>query len=210
MAGTALLWAIGAVLIAALLMSAAWPEAIETSSPRRRPRKVLIVVAALTAVSGGWLGYARWQDHPPYAPAAIGATATVRLTDDAQFGEDARALGVTGLGMVLNAPGSQNFVGRIDYTVPKDVEAGGYYHVIVVNRRDDQASPLLFGTDGGGWDGFLDNLPRRYPWLSALTPVPDNDPYHDPSFHTGGQAVTSPADAAGPIAFVGVSPAPRG
>ena len=114
----AVVWAIGAVVIAAQLVGAAWPGTGDRSAAWRRPHGVLVTVAVLVAVSGGWLGYARWQDHPPYQPAALGATAKLRLTDEAHFDADARALGVTGLTMLLDQPGAQNFVGRLDYRLP--------------------------------------------------------------------------------------------
>lgn len=196
--GIALLWTVGGVSIAWLLATAAWRGASAGPAP------VLFVVATLVAVSAGWAGFAWWRDHPPYPASAVHATATLRFTDAGRFAGDARALGITGLGPLVDEAGQQQFVGRVDYTRPAGAAAGGgTYHVIVIDKRRNQVASWLSGTDGGGWSSRLSELAGRYPWLSATAPVVSDTGY---SFR--GSAVSAAADAPGPMTFVGSLPDP--
>jgi hypothetical protein len=199
-AGIGLLWTVGALSIAWLIASASWPAAQTDPAPKpRHLGRVLMVVATLCVASAAWAGYAWSKDHPPYPAAAIKATATIRFTNDARFDQDARALGVTGLTKLLGGPDDQQFIGRVDYARPAQASADDTYHVIVIDKRQNRVAPLLFGTDGGGWSGYLSQLPRRYPWLSAMAPNINTNGFP-------GSAVTATANAPGPLTFVGAFP----
>jgi hypothetical protein len=162
-------------------------------------RPLLAVVAALTLFTGAAVGLARWRDHPPYPASALHATATIRLTDTSRFAEDARAVGASGLNPMI-APESQVFVGRLDYRPPAAAGNAGSYRVVVIDKRQNRVAPQIYGVDGGGWDGRLADLPRRYPWLSAMASRQVGGGYTDP-----GLSVSAPANA-GPITFAGAFP----
>lgn len=203
-AGIGLLWTFGSIVVAALVASAAWPAAPPAPpSARRSPWPAVAAATLLAVASAGWAGYGWWQDHPPYGPDAIRATATIRLTDEAGFDKDAQAMGVSGLTGLVATPDWQQFVGRVDYTVPPGALPGARYEVVVINKRDDRAAPQIFGPDGGGWHGAYSQLPERYPWLSALAPAGQLD---DGQSRAGPHSVSAPADAPGPIVFVGTFP----
>ncbi len=197
--GIALLWTVGGLFIAWLIVAAAWRAAPAEPAPDARPlRRVLLVVAALVAGSAGWAGYAWWKDRPPYSPAAVQATATVRFTDETRFEADARALGITDLTGLVTDPDHQQFIGRVDLTTPAGVDADATYLVMVIDKRRDRVAPQLYGADGGGWSGSYSDLARRYSWLSATAPASTGTGYSDP-----GSAVSKAADSPGPVTFVG-------
>jgi hypothetical protein len=202
--GTRLLVTVGALSIAWFIASAAWPAGQAGSAPRTRPlARVLLVVATIVVASAGWAGYAWWTLRPPYPVAAINATATIRLTDGHRFDQDARALGTTGLTSLIGEPDDQQFIGRVDYTAPASAEADAdnRYYVIVIDKRQNRVAPVLVGTDGGAWYGSFSELPRRYQWLSAMTPTVSENGYS-----TDGMAVSAAAASPGPVTFVGSFP----
>lgn len=200
--GVATMWAIGAAVIAWVIRGAGQsaPAALQ-HRPMATARPVLQlagVVAALVVGSVAWASDGLWRDHPPYDPAAIRATATIRLTDFERFDDDAHALGITDLNALLDRPGDQVFIGRVDFTVPPAAQGAGTYHVVVIDERSNTIAPMLFGKDGGGWNGFLHQVPKKYPWLSAMAPVPVNGGWTSP-----GSEVSVASDATSPISFVG-------
>lgn len=167
---------------------------------RRPPRPISVITVASALVIGTaiWLGDAAWVDHAPYRPAAIGATATVRMTTDDTFEADEHALGITGLTGVDGGNDSRAFVGRVDFTTPAAAHGAGRYYVVVIDSRDNTVAPSLYDRDGSGWDGFLDDVPAQIPWLSALRPHRVGDGYSD-----AGAEVSADAGSTGPIVFTG-------
>ena len=68
----------------------------------------------------------------------------------------------------------------------------------MIDKRRDAVAEQLYDTDGGGWGGFYEDLPRRYPWLSAMAPTRTAAGYLSP-----GMAVSVSAGTPGPVSFVG-------
>ena len=191
--GVATMLAVGVIAIAWILATSVW----QPSSRALLQLTVLCVV--LVAGSLTWAGYGLWRDDPPYGPQAIGATATVRLTTFRQFDDDARALGITGLNALLDGPGDQVFVGRVDFTVPAGAQGAGSYYLVVIDRRTNTIAPMLFDREGGGMGGFLYEVPKQFPWLSAMAPVTVGGGWTSP-----GMAVGSRSDTNGPMVFAGM------
>jgi hypothetical protein len=179
-----LLWTVGSLFLAFAL----W------RGPTAGP--ALLIAAALVAVSAAGAGYAWWKDRPPFAAGAVRATATVRFTDETTVDRDARALGVTGLTGLVDIPTRQQFIGRVDYSAPPC--GGCTYHVIVIDKRENEVADHLYSADGGGWSSQLGTLAARYPWLSATAPTITDAGYTD-----AGSSVSRAADEPGPIAFAG-------
>lgn len=152
----------------------------------------------LVLASAAVLGWARWRDHPPYPASAVHAAATIRFTDQTSFATDAASLGVAGLHPLVDTVGRQ-FVGRLDYRVPAGAEPDTVYTVAVIDKRRNRMADWLADADGGGWNGFMSELPERYPWLSAFeAPRTPEGGYGEP-----GMAVSWRADRPGPSAFAG-------
>lgn len=162
-------------------------------------RPLIGTVAALVLLSAGAVGVARARDQPPYPVSALQPTVTLRLTDETHFDADARAVGVTGLRALVGVPGQQ-FVGRLEHRPPAG--AHGTYHVAVIDRRRNRMADWLVNTEGGGWNGFMSLLARRYPWLSAMEAprTPDG------SYGTPGMTVSKAAGEPGPFVFAGNFP----
>ena len=187
------LWALGGI-------SAGWFVAAAVRGNASAGRLRLPVggtAVALCVATAGILGYAWRHDRPPYPASALQATVTIRLTDATRFDEDARAVGAPGLD-VMGAGNAQPFVGRLDYRLPAGADADGSYHLVVIDKRRDEVAGQLYDADGGDWNGFYNDLPRRYPWLSAMAPTWTGSGYLD-----AGMAVSVSAGTPGPVSFVG-------
>ena len=197
--GIGLLWTIGALVIARLLVTATSPgEPVDSAEDRQPLVPVLLVVAVLAAVSAGWAGYAYWQDHPPYPARAVQATATVRFTTDSRFEQDANAMGLAGLTTTVGAPHRRPFIGRVDHTVPAGADNHDTYYVIVIDKRHNRLAGDLHDNTGGGWSSSLSNLAKRYPWLSSTAPT-----INAAGYSYQGSAVSATADSPDPITFAG-------
>lgn len=204
--GIGLLWTVGVLVIAWLIAAAARGGAAADSVRGTRPlARVLLVVAALVVVSAGWAGYAWWKDRPPYSAAAVQAAASVRFTDEKRFEDDASALGITGFTTPVDQPEQQQFIGRVDHAMPAGADADDTYCVFVIDKRKDRVAPMLYDAAGGFWGSSLSELARRYTWLSATAPT-----FTDAGYSYLGSAVSKPADAPGPITFVGSFPSGSG
>jgi hypothetical protein len=100
---------------------------------------------------------------------------------------------------VTGGPGPvKQFVGRVDYRLPAGADAEGSYHVAVIDERQNRMAGWLADAEGGGWNGFMSALARRYDWLSAMAPVEVDEGYLSP-----GMTVSVPAGRPGPIVFAG-------
>jgi hypothetical protein len=175
MSQVSLLWTLGSVVLGLLIGSAGRPGR-DTDGAIVRPsavRKsvVLVVVGILVMATGAFVGRSAVKQHPPYGPSALHAHATIRITNDDDFGRDEAALGVTDLSTLDPGQGAQAFVGRVDFAIPTAAHKGGLYYVIVIDDRTNSAVSAIWGNGAGqGWAGALDVLPQRYSWLDALTP----------------------------------------
>ena len=195
--GIGILWSVAALVLAGALTSAGWHRPVPIERPR--PPAWVAMVSAITIVSSaGWLGYGLWRDHPPYPASAINARATVVLSDFEHFDSAAASLGIDGLAPLLTTGPDRAVIGRLDYDVPPEADGADWYYVVLIDKQTDTVAPLMFGRNGGGWNGFLDNVPRQHPWLSALSPR------QSPSGH--GLSVSGPANQTGPIVFSSLFP----
>lgn len=187
--GIGFMWLVGALFLSIALWTAA--------APGGSARVAGIIAIVLVAGTFGGIGYGRWRDHPPYGPEAVQARGSVRFTDFDHFDGDARALGITGLGNLIDVEDGQNFVGRVDLVLPAGASGEGSYNLVVVDRRTQAVAAYLGGVDGAGSGGYLRDVSRRYPTLlAALTPTRVGDAWSVPS-------VVPARPAGGPIAFVG-------
>jgi hypothetical protein len=166
---------------------------------------VLAVVAVLLVGSAAVGGFGWWHSRAPYPPAAVAATATIRFTDYDRFTADAAALGVTGLNPLVGGERSQVFIGRIDYRMPAAARGAGSYYVVVIDKRTNTVAPELADAHGGGWDGFLGEVAKKYPWLSAMAPIPAGG-----GWTFAGSTVSVATDTPAPITFAGIFPARTG
>lgn len=164
---------VGAVLIALLIGQAGRPIVLEADAralaASRGSRPVRWVAALVVLVSGASLGTAVVEEISPYPASDVHSTATVRLTDEASFDTDASSLGVTDLTGLVVGPDEREFVGRVDLTAHSG--ADGVYYLVVIDSRSNTVTPLLFSAKGAGWDGVLDQVPHKYPWLAAMAPT---------------------------------------
>ncbi|GAA4573522.1 hypothetical protein GCM10023176_38710 [Micromonospora coerulea] len=195
--GIGFLWSVAALVLAGALISAGWHRPVPIARPQ--PRAWFAMVSAIGIVgSAGWLGYGLWRDRPPYPASVINARTTVVLTDFEHFDSAAASLGIDGLTPLLTTDSDRAVIGRLDYDVPPEADGADRYYVVVIDKQTDSVAPLMFDHDGGGWSGFLDNVPRQHPWLSALSPR------QSPSGH--GLSVSRPANQTGPIVFTALFP----
>ncbi len=187
-----------AALVLALILNNA-SRFTTVSARRSTPVTLIVTVSALAIViAGAWLGYGLRADHPPFTPAQIHARATVVLAHVDHFDAAASTLDLTGLQGVHTVDSDVNIVGRIDYDLPPEASWTGTFDVVVIDRNSNTAAPLVFGINGGGFGGNLFDLPRRYPWLSALALAPGR--------RLAPSAATTPAVRSAPFGFVAVFP----
>ena len=121
------------------------------------------------------------------------------MTTAGTFDADEAALGISGCGVLDDDAQGRSFIGRIDFTVPPAAHGAGTYYVVVIDSRSNTIAPSLFTSDGGGWDGFLENVPKQIPWLSAMAPrqIGEN------TYTSDATSVWTDSDATRPIAFTG-------
>jgi hypothetical protein len=156
----------------------------------------LILVAALVGTSVTWTAYRRWTDRPPFAPSAVQATATVRFTDWSRFEQDARSIGALDLGArPAGAEDDRIFVGRLDHRTPADAGDQDFYHVLVVDKRNERLAGI--GNVVQGPPAYMTELSQRYPWLPP--------PGTTGSEHTA-SLIEVPANRPDPITFAGTLP----
>lgn len=201
--GMAVLWTIGIILIGATIAAGTWrPTATGSPTPNHGLPQALTILIVLAIATASWAGYSWWHHHPPYGPDAIGATVTIRFTDDTHFAADTQALGVHGLGPMHGDKTKRTFIGRLDYTIPHAAHGAGSYFIVVIDKRTNRLAPWLGDDGGSGEDGFLEaDVPSRYPWLSALAPVPVAG-----GWTMSGADMSTDTDTASPLAFEGEFP----
>jgi hypothetical protein len=201
--GAAVLWTIGIILIGATIAAGTWrPTATGSPTPNYGLPQALTILVVLAIATASWAGYSWWHDHPPYGSDAIGATVTIRFTDDAHFAADTQALGVHGLGPMHGDGTDRTFIGRLDYTIPPAAHGAGSYFIVVIDKRTNRLAPWLGDDGGSGEDGFLEaDVPARFPWLSALAPIPVAG-----GWTMSGADMSTDADTASPLAFEGEFP----
>jgi hypothetical protein len=201
--GVAVLWTIGIILIGATIAAGTWrPTATGSPTPHYGLPQALTILVVLAIATASWAGYSWWHDHPPYGSDAIGATVTIRFTDDTHFAADTQALGVHGLGPMHGDGTNRTFIGRLDYTIPHAAHGAGSYFIVVIDKRTNRLAPWLGDDGGSGEDGFLEaDVPARYAWLSALAPVPVAG-----GWTMSGADMSIDTDIASPLSFEGEFP----
>ncbi|MEV6601725.1 hypothetical protein AB0M36_33455 [Actinoplanes sp. NPDC051346] len=79
---------------------------------------VVMVLVATTAISG----WRWWHNRAPYGPEALGATATLRLVDQATADAAMKPLDAE-----QAASGDQIFLGRVNWSRPPNAQSGGSF-----------------------------------------------------------------------------------
>ncbi|BCJ72414.1 hypothetical protein CS0771_19580 [Catellatospora sp. IY07-71] len=187
--GTSVAWLVGSFVLAYAVWSAA--------ASGGRARIPAVIGAGLVVASVLWIGAGVLRDRPPYGPTDVVATAHLRLATAETFAAEAAAFGVPWANGAVIA-GQQPFLGRVEVTAPSGAPRDSWYYVVVIDTRTDTAVQI-WAENGAGWNGFLDRLPDRYPWLSAVR--------SRPSAHVLGHGDVLSVDgrpgAPGPILFHG-------
>ena len=76
---------------------------------------------------------------------------------------------------MIGDAGDQMLIGRLTLRRPAAATAKDSYYVVLIDRGRGRDVKGIFTVDGNGWDGRLDVLPDRYPWLFALRPEDRGD-----------------------------------
>ncbi len=171
--GLDLLWTVGAITLGLIIARiGSWAVRHDSAGIERPAAQLTVVATVLVVATGGWLAAAWVHDHPPYSAAVVHPAAVIKLTDTDHVIADARAYGGAGLTpVVVGGEGDRLLVGRVDFAVPTGAAGSGRYDFILIDTRTNQPVQAFSGRDGGGWGGSLGvELPRRYPWLSAVAP----------------------------------------
>src|SRR5690349_12992836 len=166
--------------------------------PMRRRTVLIIGVVLLLVAAGGVVGRRWWHNRAPYGPAALGATATLRLVDQATADAAMRPVNAEHA-----AEGDQILLGRVSWVRPPTAEAGGSFRIVVLDKRTHRMPGFISVTSarpgdvGAGSDGALDVAEKRYPWLRGI-----GSREIDGSFWTAGDAITVSSVEASPVTFV--------
>lgn len=159
---------------------------------------LIIGVVMLLVAAGGIVGWRWWHSRAPYGPEVLGATATLRLVDQATA--DAA---MSPADAEQAADGDQILLGRVAWVRPPGITAGGSFRVVVLDKRSRRMPGFISVTSarphdvGTGADGALDAAEKRYPWLRGI-----GTRETDGSFWTAGTAVTVSSVDASPVTFV--------
>ncbi|MEU1249159.1 hypothetical protein [Micromonospora arida] len=157
-------------------------------------------MAILLVAAGTTVGWRWWHNRPPYGAKALGATATLRLVD--------QATADTAMSPV-NAEhaddGDQIFLGRVAWVRPPSIKDDGSFRVVILDKRTRRMPGFISVTSprpddvGAGSDGALDIAEKRYPWLQGIGTRHING-----LFWTAGAAITVSSVDASPVTFVTV------
>ncbi len=164
---------------------------------RHRASLIIGVVMVLVA-AGGIAGWRWWHNRAPYGPETLGATATLRLVDQATA--DAA---MSPADAERAADGDQIFLGRVAWVRPPDIEADGSFRVVILDKRTRLMPGFISVTSarpddiGTGSDEALDGAEERYSWLQGI-----GTREIDGSFWTAGSAITVSSVDASPVTFV--------
>ncbi len=174
--GLGLIWLIGVVAILVMITRVApWSMRPEGGRLHRPEVQLLAVTTVLAVATAGYFGTRWWHDRPPYQPSAVHAAVTVRFTDQEHADQDLSAYDAVGLQTVIGDAGDQMLIGRLTLRRPAAATAKDTYYVVLIDRGRGRDVKGIFTVDGNGWDGRLDVLPDRYPWLFALRPEDRGD-----------------------------------
>jgi hypothetical protein len=120
---------------------------------------VLVSAIALTA--------AVLADRPPFSASAVSARVTIVISDWEHRTEAAQLLGTTGGQPEI--VGDRVLHGRLDLdTPPQTTTSELYYNLVLIDKARNLPLRNVFGPDGSWWGSPLHQVPRQYPWLSAL------------------------------------------
>jgi hypothetical protein len=159
---------------------------------------LIIGVVMLLVAAGGIVGRRWWHNRAPYGPETLGATATLRLVDQATA--DAA---MSPVNAEHASAGDQIFLGRVAWVRPPDTTADGSFRVVILDKRTRRMPGFISVTSarpadvGAGSDEALDVAEQRYSWLRGIGPREING-----SFRTAGDAITVSSVDASPVTFV--------
>ncbi|HEX8627396.1 MAG TPA: hypothetical protein VF755_04420 [Catenuloplanes sp.] len=164
-----------------------------------RHRVGLIIGVVMLLVAGGAVvGRRWWHNRVPFGPAALGATATLRLVDQATADAAMSPVNAEHAG-----DGDQIFLGRVAWARPPDIRTDGSFRVVILDKRTRRMPGFISVTSARpdevstGSDGALDLAQERYGWLRGIGPREING-----SFWTSGDAITVSSVDASPVTFV--------
>jgi hypothetical protein len=189
---------------------------IERAEAPRRRRRQWVGPAVLAAVLAVWWGghqsWTAYQNRSPYSASAVHARLALTSieTGKAQALLD-QLTGGRHLTPVWsgddNAAKAPQIVGQLTLSVPPHAPAGGHYAFFLVDSRDGgHPTPHLYGWAGtadvgSGWDGFYNQIPRRYRDLQGLAMGQDSLG----GFTEPGMAIVFGARISGPITLAAFS-----
>jgi hypothetical protein len=165
---------------------------------------LIIGLVILLIAAGGIVGWRWWHNRPPYGPQVLGATATLRLVDqataDAAFGP---------ITMEHASDNDQIFLGQVAWTPPPNPQPGGSLRIVVLDKRTRLMPGYINVTAARphaavpGSDASLDLAEKRHPWLQGIGAHKVNGGFSNP-----GCAVTATIDAS-PVTIAIVLHPPR-
>jgi hypothetical protein len=152
----------------------------------------------LLVATGGIVGRRWWHNRAPYGPEALGATATLRLVDQATA--DAA---MSPANAEHAADGDQIFLGQVAWARPPKTKADGSLRIVILDKRTRRMPGIISVTSARpndvsvGSDGPLGVAEERYSWLQGIGPREING-----SFWAAGDAITVSSADASPVTFV--------
>ena len=165
--------------------------------PVKRRAGLIISVAMLLIGAGSVFGVRWWNNRAPYAPEALGATATLRMVD--------QSTADSALQPVIVEPaekGDQILLGQVSWRRPPRQPKGGSFGIVVLDKRT-HLMPGHFAVTSNrpddvstGSDSSQDIAEKRYPWLQGAGAREING-----SFWSAGNAITVSSIDASPVTF---------
>jgi len=174
-----------------------WPE-IERRIEHRRPRPIRSVLRYAAPIAAslvvfaifGWAllslrgGFREGPTKPPALISAEGASvaglrAHVQIVPDSKVPAALRRDGVIYGNPFAPIPGGTSVIVRLDWTKQPSAPPGSTYTVVLMNKNNlgprTAAGPLWTWPQvpALGWDGRLNSVATRYPWLTPAVDVCD-------------------------------------
>jgi hypothetical protein len=163
----------------------------------KRRTSLILSVAMLLIGAGSVFGVRWWHNRAPYAPEALGATATLRVVD--QSTADAALQPAT---VEPAEKSDQTLLGQVSWRRPPHQPDGGSFRIVVLDKRTRLMPGHIAVTSSRpydlsiGSDGSLDIAEKRYSWLQGAGMREVNG-----SYWSVGNAITVSSIDASPITF---------
>jgi hypothetical protein len=164
---------------------------------------IAVLAWALTSLNGGLRrdGPATVALTDPDGAAVAGMHAEVRIVPDERVGAYLERHDVRYTNGFVPIPGGSSVVVRLDWTTQPSAPPGSRFVVVVLDKHGPGAAgpgPLWTSPPVTmGWDGRLDEVATRYPWLQSAVDVCD-----DSGCHAVTTAAFVRAQAPGPLWIV--------